>query len=195
MTRSAIVLTGFVWAGLLSGLASGAVTQETEQDNLLAGPKPKQVDRGQPNRRFGGGRDRSQNGRRGMMRQLLSELELTEDQKPKISEMVREHRSRLKQWRSEHADEMKQINKQLRQLKAKRRRLVADAPKLQSILKQIRPLLTDEQQQLLDQRIQRLKQAGGKRGHGNRMEPHDRSGRGHRPNHREQRKPDTGLDL
>ena len=132
----------------------------------------------------------------------MKDLNLTQDQKGKVHEIMKAQHEKSKDWRAAHAEELKEIEDQMKALHERRRKLMKDAPKPTDAFAQIRPLLDAEQQEALDKKIERIKQRmqqqhghrakGGEQG--KRGRPEGKRQRGERQRPDETKKQDAASD-
>ena len=165
MQRMTIALSMLLAAGFLFVAGAGGEPADDDRD-VLKGPSEKSQQR-RSNRKFdgerrrgGGGRDRGDFGRR-----MMEDLNLTQEQKEKVHEIMKAQHEKSKGWREANAEELKEIEEQMKALHERRRKLMKGAPKPTDAFAQIRPLLDAEQQEALDEKFERIKQH---------MQKHDR---------------------
>lgn len=124
-----------------------------------------------PGQGQGQGEGRGQ-GMGGPLRGIIEALNLTEDQKPKVQEVLKKHQEQMEAFREKHGDEMEQFRKDLREAMenkdyAKMHTLVdqfkaidQDRPTLKALADDLRSILTAEQQATLDKKIEEMKANG-----------------------------------
>lgn len=132
---------------------------------------------GQPRQKADGQSRQHQMRGGGPLAGMIKALNLTEDQKPKVMEILKANRDKMQAFRKKNGDAMKQFHKDLRQAMenkdyAKLHQLVdqlktidADRPTLKDLAAELAPVLTDEQKATLDKEIAKIKEQGPRRHH------------------------------
>lgn len=166
-----------ILAALTLPIGLSALAEDPRPD--LGGP-PQMDDDDRPQRRRGGfdgeqRRQRPERGERGQrgggMRQLMEELDLTDDQQGKVREILQSHMEQARANREKNKTEIEKIDAQIKELMEKRRSLMGGGP--DEMLGSIRNVLNADQQTKLDQHIAEMKQRGmqgppeGREGRGN----------------------------
>lgn len=168
-------MTRNVWmAAAVTVLIGGSIALAGEGkpkpggDQTLVGPKTSTVPGAQPGDASGKRGDRRGPGG-GDVRELLADLNLTEDQKAKIKPMAEAFREKVETYKATHKDELSKLRadfeaaktagdkEKLKQLAGQREALMADAPKPKELIAQIETVLTPEQKATLDAKIEARK--------------------------------------
>ena len=135
-------------------------------DQTLVGPKTSTVPGAQPGDATG---KRGERRGPGDVRELLADLNLTEEQKAKIKPMAEEFRQKVESYKAAHKDELEKLRteveaaktagdkEKMKQLAQQRETLMADAPKPKELIAQIEAVLTPEQKATLDAKIEARK--------------------------------------
>ena len=126
-----------------------------EDDTVLGGPRPERSEREHRGRGFGRQHHRQGDG---PLRKLFEDMELSEEQRKKVREVMSNQRDRHKEWREEHKAELERIKKQMQELMEQRRKLMGNAPKHGAVLDEIRPILNEEQQKIFDEKTEKMKE-------------------------------------
>lgn len=141
--------------------------QKTAQDGER-GPKGDKADKGD-RKRHGEGKHHERSPRR-MMKALFKDVDLTEDQREQVREIMGAGREEMEAWRDEHRDEMEDLRAQMREahenkdkeqaaaVREKMQQLFESRPKPEDRADEIRQILTPEQTEQFDANLEQIKQ-------------------------------------
>ncbi len=154
-------------------ISGGYALAQPADDGPPDGDRPmrKQVDGERGPRRGGDAGERGMRGQRdpgAILKRLFAGMELTDEQKAQIGEIMKAHAEERRAWHEEHKEEFDAIREQMREargdqeamdaLREKVHALMDSAPKPDATHDQIRTLLTEEQQTTFDERIAKLRE-------------------------------------
>jgi Spy/CpxP family protein refolding chaperone len=136
----------------------------------------------------GKGEGRGQ-GMRGPFSEVIEALNLTDDQKAKVKEVLTKHHDQMEAFREKHGDQMQQFREDLRKAMESKdydamhklvdtfKSIDQDRPTLKSLADDLRGILNADQQAIFDKKIEEIKAKGpgkhmrrggdGERGPGN----------------------------
>ena len=136
-------------------------------DQTLVGPKTSTVPGAQPGAGEMGGKRHGPGV--GEVRELLADLNLTDDQKAKIKSITEAFREKVEAYKTAHKDQIDKFRtdleaaktagdkEKIRQLVQQREALMADAPRPKDLIAEIKTVLTPEQQTTLDAKVEARK--------------------------------------
>ncbi len=111
---------------------------------------------------------RGQRDRGAMARRLFGDMDLTDEQKEQIRDIMKAHGDERKAWHEEHKDEFQAIREKMRDARGDKdamdaarkevQALMESAPKPDATHDQIRALLNEEQQATFDERIAKMRE-------------------------------------
>ncbi len=154
-------------------ISGGYALAQPVDDGAPDGDRPmrKQVDGERGPRRGSEAGERGLRGQRdpgAILKRLFAGMELTDDQKTQIGEIMKAHGEERRAWHEEHKEEFDALREQMREargdqeamdaLREKVHALMDSAPKPDATHDQIRALLTEEQQTTFDERIEKLRE-------------------------------------
>ncbi len=151
-------------------------------------------DHGQRGKRGEKGERSGRDHRKAMHKRLFGGLELTDDQKAQIKEIMTKHGDERKAWHEAHKDEFHALRQKMREareaddkdgiqgVRDEIKALIESAPKPDAAHDEIRAVLNEEQQATFDERVakmrERMEQWKEQRGDGPPGPPHGWHGRG-----------------
>lgn len=132
-----------------------------------------------------------------MHRMLFEGMELTDDQKAQIKEIMQAHGEERKAWHEEHKDEFQALKDKMREAREAKDKEAADAvreetkalmgsaPKPDAVHDEIRAVLTEDQQAIFDERVAKMRERADqwreRRGEGGPSDGHPPHGPGMGP--------------
>jgi Spy/CpxP family protein refolding chaperone len=105
-----------------------------------------------------------------MHRMLFEGMELTDDQKAQIKELMQAHGEERKAWHEEHKEEFQALRDKMREAREAKDKEAADAvreetkalmesaPKPDAVHDEIRAVLTEDQQAIFDERVAKMRE-------------------------------------
>ncbi len=167
MSVQSFIRRPMFWAVMLALVAPVSMfTYAADDDQPLAGPPTTQGERGPRREGFRGGGpgrggDQGPGGPGGgmPMRQLLRDLDLSEDQGQQIRSIMQEAQQQHRQAMEQHREEIEKIDEQIRELHERKRELLGGGP--QGVMDQIKDVLNDEQRATFEQRLEEMRDRRG----------------------------------
>ncbi|MEX0654571.1 MAG: Spy/CpxP family protein refolding chaperone [Phycisphaeraceae bacterium] len=163
-------ITTWAWLGVLAvAFAGGVATSQARADGEEPGERRAQHDddtrnddaRADRSSRRGGPGSRDMD--EAMLRHLLDDLDLTDEQKASIRDALHKAREQRRAWWQEHGEAMRHLRhaihearqagdrEQFRQHWARLGELMFDAPESGAVIEDVQSILTDEQREKLDE--------------------------------------------
>ncbi len=169
LTRTA--LAAVFATGLLIAPAYAQDGAGESNDRPAAESKEGKPDRGERKGKHGPHGDRGPRGHgHRFIRALFKDIDLTEDQRVEVREIMEAGRDEMEAWRDEHRDQIKALREQMREahqagddekaaeVREQLRTLFESRPKPEDRADEIREVLTPEQTEQFDQNIEAIKQ-------------------------------------
>jgi Spy/CpxP family protein refolding chaperone len=163
---------GLVVVGSSLVWADGPTAAGTPGDKkILAGPKPADAG-GQTLAERKPGAPGERGARLARLREVLKDLNLSDDQMAKIKAIFQEEKAQFQQWESAHKDELTALREErkaaiqardkakVQEIDGKLMEILATAPKIEDFLAKIKAVLTDEQKAQLEEKLKEIREKG-----------------------------------
>ena len=125
--------------------------------------------------RSDGPRGARQDARQRMVRQLFEGIELSEEQRQEVRDVMQKHREGVQKWREDHEQEIKKLRERMREARREQDREAAvaafeellklseDRPKPENLLDDIRGELNDDQIKAFNENVEEIKEKARQR--------------------------------